>query len=325
MDESEIDAELSYNMPRPPLFPNVLYHYTTAEGLVGIVRSKALYATHLEYMNDMHELQYGKDVIVREVEKYNVTQDTFIETLFGCIKAHFSNWKVYDSLSAVDFFSVSFCEEGNILSQWRAYSASGGFSIGWDTGALQDAAEEMKGQLLKVVYDESEQNNMIADACLQIEKVVQKYKKELIQADNTNLPSVEENIPLKWREYFLSIFYRFALHFKRPEFREEREWRLVFNERLIPFGETNNEPCDAINFRERRGHISPFYEFDLKRAFDKAIDGDDLIAYPIREIVVGPSLDAEMNAKAVKALLGRMTARGHSYVDISKSNIPVRW
>ena len=45
-----------------------LYHYTDAAGLIGIVTSGALWATHCDYLNDASEFKYAagvmKDVVL---------------------------------------------------------------------------------------------------------------------------------------------------------------------------------------------------------------------------------------------------------------------
>ena len=41
----------------------ILYHYTTASGLVGILQSNRLWATSAIFMNDVNELNYGTKFI----------------------------------------------------------------------------------------------------------------------------------------------------------------------------------------------------------------------------------------------------------------------
>jgi hypothetical protein len=47
--------------PVPPL----LYHFTDAPGLRGIVESHALWATHIYYLNDAQEFGYAEDLAGR--------------------------------------------------------------------------------------------------------------------------------------------------------------------------------------------------------------------------------------------------------------------
>jgi len=47
--------------------PNVLYHYTSADGLIGILTSKSIWLTDLRYMNDLSELQYANQLIEKRL------------------------------------------------------------------------------------------------------------------------------------------------------------------------------------------------------------------------------------------------------------------
>ena len=38
--------------------PEILYHYTTAKGLLGIFNTKSIWATHVSYLNDEQEFVY---------------------------------------------------------------------------------------------------------------------------------------------------------------------------------------------------------------------------------------------------------------------------
>jgi hypothetical protein len=52
---------------------SLIYHYTNAGGLIGILERKRIYATHYMYLNDLSEIRYGEDMISRilleELEK----------------------------------------------------------------------------------------------------------------------------------------------------------------------------------------------------------------------------------------------------------------
>jgi len=42
----------------------LLYHYTNTAGMLGILRTRALWATDVGYLNDSKELLYGRDEVV---------------------------------------------------------------------------------------------------------------------------------------------------------------------------------------------------------------------------------------------------------------------
>ena len=43
--------------------PGPLYHYTDSNGLLGIMRSRRLWATHSQYLNDASEFLYASSVM----------------------------------------------------------------------------------------------------------------------------------------------------------------------------------------------------------------------------------------------------------------------
>ncbi len=47
---------------RESQLPDVVYHYTTAAGLLGICTSKKIWATDIRYLNDSEEFQYTLDL-----------------------------------------------------------------------------------------------------------------------------------------------------------------------------------------------------------------------------------------------------------------------
>lgn len=57
---------LPFLMSRPP--PEILYHYTSIEGLLGIIEKKEIWATHIMYMNDAQEFKLFIDLVKRDLE-----------------------------------------------------------------------------------------------------------------------------------------------------------------------------------------------------------------------------------------------------------------
>src|SRR5437016_3144985 len=104
--------------------PEVLYHYTNLRGLEGILRSRTLWATHIQHMNDRSEYLHFADMAVGKLKDIlsRRTEPEFIRELKNTIK----NVKALDPL----VFVLSLSEAGDLLSQWRAY---GEFAIGFRT------------------------------------------------------------------------------------------------------------------------------------------------------------------------------------------------
>lgn len=49
--------------------PLTLFHYTTLEGLKGILHNRSIWCSHISTLNDPLEIQYGKRVVL---DKLNV-------------------------------------------------------------------------------------------------------------------------------------------------------------------------------------------------------------------------------------------------------------
>lgn len=142
-------------------FPNHLYHYTSAAGLIGILSSKSFWLTDLRYMNDMSELQYAQQVIERCIsDKMNVPSLTEIQKEFlSRISRTYSPFG-----SSASIYSASFCENGNLLSQWRAYRGQGGgYALGFDFFHAIRLLDK-PCVLRKVIYDVRDQNKLVDDA-----------------------------------------------------------------------------------------------------------------------------------------------------------------
>jgi len=109
-----------------PTRPETLYHYTDVAGLMGILGTQQLWASHAGLLNDESELTLTlgllNEIIRREPElgDSNPAADTLM------INVASNLWYFYDA------YIVCFCTEGDLLSQWRGYARPGGYSIGLD-------------------------------------------------------------------------------------------------------------------------------------------------------------------------------------------------
>jgi hypothetical protein len=66
---------------RPKNF--VLYHYTTADGLKGIVENDELWATSAYYLNDSTEIMYGYQLIDEALEAWQKKVNPPENSMYG--------------------------------------------------------------------------------------------------------------------------------------------------------------------------------------------------------------------------------------------------
>ncbi len=211
--------------------PRILYHYTTQEGLLGIIKRRCLWTTNIFYLNDSTEFNYALELARADLK----------ERLSGRA-AHNEQKQFYeDALMTLDgvahslpeAFSLhvgSFSANGDSLSQWRAYTQNGiGFSLGFDEAYLQSLAKSQKYELIECEYDEIGHKRAIS---VLIDKSAESTEREL--------------------DLFIELL-RHSPRLKHPKFEEEKEWRIVSEDM------GHGKP----KFRAGKSTLIPYSEFKL--------------------------------------------------------------
>src|SRR4051812_23669938 len=116
----------------------MLFHYTSPEGLIGIVKERCLWATSAFYLNDSQELLGGIEIARKQLE--SIADESASQDQRARI-----NWLLHDirnvgTVQSKAAFICSLSSERDLLSQWRAYCRGGGFSIGFPADQLRDIA-----------------------------------------------------------------------------------------------------------------------------------------------------------------------------------------
>lgn len=305
----------------------LLYHYTTQHGLLGILKQKCIWATHIRYLNDTSEGNIVSRVIFEEFSgRYNTAPllqmlgmatdkaagvvESVDEDTLGQGTA-MASW-----VTSQNVFVSSFSENGDSLSQWRAYSErSGGYSIGFRPEYLRAVGEQFlrsrpdrfsqgSDTLVRCIYYNEEEERSLRD---EIKKLVSAYIEEAATA--AKLP-VREGIqgfrtPAALAvKHFLKFGKRSAIT-KDNGFREEAEWRLAF---LLRQGSTVTD----IEFKPGSSMPVPYLKVPL-RLEDQVIG--------IWKVIVGPGPHPSEAGKSVQMLLESEGIRG---VDVVSSQIPYR-
>lgn len=219
-----------------PQLPDQLYHYTSFRGLLGIVKSKSLWASDIHYLNDEQELDFGLATI-REVieERTKSARDEHDSMLLQELSSHM------DNLARTKVLVASFSEVDDLLSQWRGYCPNGkGVSIGFYADDLDKAAELQHFRLVKVVYGQS---------------VARDVAIELVDTAR----GMDTSGGAKALSGIADIFaFQLGLvvpALKHHAFSEEREWRLV-----SPLMSTQRQ---HLRVRETDGRLVPYLAFVL--------------------------------------------------------------
>lgn len=301
-----------------------LFHYTTARGLDGILKTQQMRATNFAYLNDPEERvgffqrrlpHLMDDAVRRAVIKIgqSLSGKRRISAMGGPAKAiDILKGNAVAALHTTSLkfdnpYITAFCgsdshgaAQNGILSQWRAYGVDGAYAVVFRAAELERmiAAEfnAFSYQLMNfsdVDYDDHGANvTPPHPECLELEKKLQKGILDFLttsRGDALNL--LGEVVPV------LSSRYK---HFG---FREEAEVRIVAtptNDALfehLSHSGSDKRPRKPIEFEPRDGVLVPYLML-----FGGDIEGKRQ-QLPISKIIVGPHADREKRQRAVQLLL----------------------
>src|SRR5271157_272364 len=264
----------------------MLYHYTTAEGLKGIIQQDKIWATNFRYVNDRTEFLYANSILESELRSRLPTKRKLIDAVFDAIL------QTDDLLvGAVDIFIACFCEKGDLLSQWRGYGGrGGGYAIGLGDIKLELPHAGFNYGIYQVNYDESQQKTLIKflidEFCTAVEQLGKGIKpasveppiiySELPARDPKKPPApliIKSKAPEPLGELCKRLSFAFlevACCFKNPLFHIEEEWRLVHKR----YSESKAAP-DSVEFRTSGATLIPYVALPLSTKAHPRLGGDN--------------------------------------------------
>lgn len=296
--------------------PNRLYHYTTLEGMRGIVETECIWLSDARYMNDASELEYAIGLIEDEVSAVIRGSD-----LQEIVPPEF-RLEMYESPVGAKPrpFIACFCEVDDLLSQWRGYGdLDASVALGLQTPFRRPA------QLRRVIYDEQQQRELVRNATLTWAQILR------VLVGEGEDPRELVRMPARWAlEEVLAEYY---LCFKHPAFSEEREWRLIWllepraQIALARHGDMVASPPTGAHFRVPRGveilfrrsayGLTPFIKAPLSDSPE--VHGGQL---PLVSVSQGPRAHASI---ALESLALYLEAQGYGLgTELRASTVPLR-
>ena len=113
-----------------------MYYYTSTDTMCKILQNGNMFATNLNYMNDAQEYINGLEEIRKLCLKADFVRNVYGEDVSGMseqmIKAfekEMTEEKQDEYRESNTRYSISFCKDGDLLSQWTTYARESGVSI----------------------------------------------------------------------------------------------------------------------------------------------------------------------------------------------------
>lgn len=248
--------------------PEILYHYTSQEGLLEIVKTKTIWASKIQYLSDSQEFALALNLARNVLRKRQSAGSSSLESelITGMISG-------IEGKKGVNICVCAFSGAEDSLGQWRAYCFAGpGFAVGFKSERLRSLAKEQNFFLAPCEYDPQTQRQIIEEL---IDETMNAF----------NLQEAESIEEASW--LFATKLATYAPVIKHESFSKEEEWRLISG----PI--CSSDP--KFGYRGGRSMIVPYFKFDLVGR-----DG----RFEIARVIVGPAPHKELATAAVASLLG---------------------
>lgn len=315
-----------------------LWHYTTAEGLKGILYDQTLWATDYRYLNDESEITYSKTIIhqamlpkvICEIEQLCRVDSVAkkIAALHGGVRkiADIETCNTIDILFNAMLnppdspqripFVLSFCkvpendrfkQDNGLLSQWRGYGKDGGYAIIFNTNEL---IRDFKKERESFYYGPTADDPVVYDTdnlsgTDDMKKYLSRLSDYAYEVCKSRLSKKE--LPHTKKTDIEALFACMAF-LKHKGFEEEKEYRFC----VMP--SSKGVPCDSsraikkIETRNSGGTLVSYIRL-FERSGNLSIKG----------ICVGPHHEKESRRESIKTYLGSI---GLDKVEVFSSEIP---
>lgn len=267
-----------------------LFYYTTTDTLKYILTEGDIYATNIRYMNDSEEYINGLkeiyDLVGRtELVTKWICQRGFDNSLSNKMKDTFSQGNLDDNMRNTEYYSISFCKQNDLLSQWAIYAKEAGVSIkmNFENSSYKFLSEScdhdnkaewnlIPQEVYYFTYDSMEDESLY-------EEIAYKILDHLYEDDVKDKSDWKKE---RWR-------YVSAL-VKRYDFYQEKEFRLIFDP-----NETAYIP--SIQYRPDNKVLKPYLDIYCDNG------------WPIMEVMIGPGFNQQVVFDSIQHLLDHIEVK----------------
>lgn len=286
-------------------------HYTSAEALLNILRSRQVWFRNAGTMNDFSEVEHGLTMLAEAWESepgkdLRQLLDGLNDGMVDELVAHHNGWQpTYTEqtyLFAVSEHKHSDADYGR-LSMWREYARKSGVALLLNREPFETDTNLLKAYTTPVMYVLKDEFIANFD---RIRSAVRDNRDDLAKLDPALLVGA-----------VFQAFRFMALSTKHPGFEEEREWRVIYNPTM------ESSPYFQERIEVIGGVPQKFYALKLETIES---DGQTLDLSPnalVQKVIIGPTLYQRTIGEAI---VHALTSAGVEDAGnkVTYSNIPVR-
>jgi hypothetical protein len=249
---------------------DILFHYTSLGAMQSILKHRSIWATDIRFFSDAAELRHLMNSLHDGIRKRSENE----------VLSQFRDWLADRLPHGNMVFAVSFSAQGDLLSQWRAYSPPAkGVSLGFNPEAIVHVASEQSFSVGRCLYDRKEQDQIVGEVLDSVEPLAVGHGEDAHRHPTQSYHTAFETIE--------TPLLRIGALFKHPAFREEAEWRAV-----SPV--LTDVVHSGIQYREGASTLVPYIEFKLATLSSPL---------PLSSVIVGPTPHVNLASDAISRCL----------------------
>ena len=263
-----------------------LYHYTSGDGLIGILRNKSLWATDINFLNDHREFELGSKLIgdlskvkVQELIKKNFADSLEVrEKLLGDLESFTTS--LHSLTSGFNHNTISFTSKFDCLRHWISYcNQTTGYCIEFDRKLLSKSLCEIDlpiTEFVEIEYAQIDQMNFKIEQ--EVKEGARIYFERVLHSLSNKTESEEES----HLEFITKLIQRRIIKsasLKSQEWEDEAETRFI----------CSTDDAKQLEYRSKNGVIIPYIQC--------AIDSE-----AIRSITIGPASNPELAHRGLQFL-----------------------
>ena len=291
----------------------IIFHYTSAAGLLGIVKNRRIWATESNFLNDPSEISFAASNVVKQVADAVKRLDIVSERRREMRRSLKWIEEAYvDPHSDIQFheersFITSFSYSDDSLTLWRNYAGKGGFCIGFNEDKIVSLFNREFPPAIEHAGDKELSDGIETNFGLNptISRVNYGLNPTRQLASKIVSTITKDSFNLEEGRHELGSILRSLATVKHPAYEDEREVRLIVR---------------------RTGDFSPN---PLVRASPTAgLVSYHEVAFPheaLVSITTAPGVEQARSESAVRSLLHDGARGAWSHVNIRSANIPFSW
>ena len=290
-----------------------LYHYTSADGVRGIMENREFMATKSDFLNDKLEFQYAIEVMEQLTEKYIVNTE-LRERFFSRLQKEIHELGIINlgcdenasHENSLSFYVVAFSKSQNNALLWAEFTDFKGYCLEFDYMKLVEGFQHRVFLHGTVIYNEEEQMNGMLESFLSCLRNLQEegfgdladFFEEEAEISDASLEKLAKEMAV-----VVSVY---AMFFKKSFFEGEEEYRFIFPPLINELGTARP------NFRLLDQIFLPYImvEFDREQK-----------ELPLESVMVGAKNNSDIAVRGMKYFLGSQGLE----IPVLLSDIPLRY